>query len=162
MTTARPSRRPASRGRVPVRQLLLKLALLVLLCALPVYGSVSLWVRQGMPIPGCALLGMSLLAFVLYRHDKRQAGNGGQRTPENVLHTLELLGGWPGALLAQQLFRHKTRKVSFQVVFWLVVLVHQALWVDWLFLGKRLWQMLPLPPQSLITSAQSAGVLAIC
>ncbi len=105
---------------------------------------------------------MSLLAFVLYRHDKRQAGNGGQRTPENVLHTLELLGGWPGALLAQQLFRHKTRKVSFQIAFWLIVLVHQALWIDWLFLGKRLWQMLPLPLQSLITSAQSAGALAIC
>ncbi|EPM70035.1 hypothetical protein A3SM_28103, partial [Pseudomonas syringae pv. actinidiae ICMP 18886] len=77
------------------------------------------------------------------RHDKRQAGNGGQRTPENVLHTVELLGGWPGALLAQQAFRHKTRKVSFQVVFWLIVLVHQALWIDWLFLGKRLLQALP-------------------
>ncbi|KPZ15695.1 putative family protein [Pseudomonas syringae pv. viburni] len=71
------------------------------------------------------------------------AGNGGQRTPENVLHTVELLGGWPGALLAQQVFRHKTRKVSFQVVFWLIVLVHQALWIDWLFLGKRLLQALP-------------------
>jgi hypothetical protein len=40
------------------------------------------------------------------------------RTPEKVLHASELLGGWPGALLAQQLFRHKTRKVSYQLVFW--------------------------------------------
>lgn len=40
----------------------------------------------------------------------------------------ELLGGWPGALIAQQKFRHKTRKVSFQVVFWAIVLVHQAFW----------------------------------
>ncbi len=49
MTTARPPQRPASRGRAPVRQLPLKLALFVLLCALPVYGS---GVRQGMLIPG--------------------------------------------------------------------------------------------------------------
>ncbi|WP_147463771.1 DUF1294 domain-containing protein, partial [Pseudomonas amygdali] len=54
------------------------------------------------------------------------------------------LGGWPGALLAQQVFRHKTRKVSFQIVFWLIVLAHQVLWLDWLFLGKRLLQLLPL------------------
>lgn len=162
MTSVRQPQRPAGRGRAPVRQLPLKLALFVLLCALPVYGSASLWVRQGMMIPALALTGMSLLAFVLYRRDKRQAGIGGQRTPENVLHTLELLGGWPGALLAQQVFRHKTRKVSFQVVFWLIVAVHQALWVDWLFLGKRLWQMVPAQVHSLITSAQSAGALAVC
>ncbi|MGN2413252.1 DUF1294 domain-containing protein [Pseudomonas syringae] len=162
MTSVRQPQRPASRGRAPVRQLPLKLALFVLLCALPVYGSASLWARQGMMIPALALMGMSLLAFVLYRRDKRQAGIGGQRTPENVLHTLELLGGWPGALLAQQVFRHKTRKVSFQVVFWLIVVVHQALWVDWLFLGRRLWQMVPAQVHSLITSAQSAGALAVC
>ncbi|RMP11723.1 Integral membrane protein [Pseudomonas syringae pv. persicae] len=116
----------------------------LLLCALPVYGSASLGFRQVTLIPALALIVMSLLAFVLYRHDKRQAGNGGQRTPENVLHATELLGGWPGALLAQQVFRHKTRKVPFQVVFWLIVLAHQALWLDWLFLGKRLLQLSPL------------------
>ncbi|NYS42572.1 DUF1294 domain-containing protein [Pseudomonas syringae pv. actinidiae] len=120
----------------------LKRVVFALLCALPVYGSALLWSQAGMMIPAIALTVMSLFAFVLYRHDKRQAGNGGQRTPENVLHTVELLGG-PGALLAQQAFRHKTRKVSFQVVFWLIVLVHQALWIDWLFLGKRLLQALP-------------------
>ncbi|KPB88622.1 hypothetical protein ALQ72_04140 [Pseudomonas syringae pv. maculicola] len=143
MTTTRRTGAPASRGRAPVQQLRLKLVVFALLCALPVYGSALLWVRQGMMAPAIALTVMSLFAFMLYRHDKRQAGNGGQRTPENVLHTVELLGGWPGPLLAQQVFRHKTRKVSFQVVFWLIVLVHQALWIDWLFLGKRLWQALP-------------------
>ncbi|WP_024646049.1 DUF1294 domain-containing protein [Pseudomonas syringae] len=162
MTRVRQPQRPASGGRAPVRQLPLKLSVFVLLCALPVYGSTSLWARQGVMIPALALMGMSLLAFVLYRRDKRQAGNGGQRTPENVLHSLELLGGWPGALLAQQMFRHKTRKVSFQVVFWLIVAVHQALWFDWLFLGKRLLQMLPAQFLGLIASAQSSGALAVC
>jgi len=45
-----------------------------------------------------------------------------------------LLGGWPGALLAQQRFRHKTRKLSYQAVFWLIVLLHQVFWIDLLFL----------------------------
>ncbi|MFA0927708.1 DUF1294 domain-containing protein [Pseudomonas syringae pv. tagetis] len=144
MKLVREPQRLASRGRAPVRQLRLKVVMFLLLCALPVYGSVSLGVRQVTLIPALALTVMSLLAFVLYRHDKRQAANGGQRTPENVLHVTELLGGWPGALLAQQVFRHKTRKVSFQIVFWMIVLVHQALWIDWLFLGKRLLQLIPL------------------
>jgi uncharacterized membrane protein YsdA (DUF1294 family) len=50
------------------------------------------------------------------------------------LHFFELLGGWPGALLAQQCFRHKTRKVSFQLLFWMIVAAHQAFWLDWLLL----------------------------
>ncbi|MFH7617717.1 DUF1294 domain-containing protein, partial [Pseudomonas syringae group genomosp. 7] len=79
----------------------------------------------------------------LYRHDKGQAANGGQRTPANALHVTELQGGWPGALLAQQVVRHKTRKVSFQIVRWRIVLVHQAPGIAWLVLGKRLWQLIP-------------------
>jgi uncharacterized membrane protein YsdA (DUF1294 family) len=47
--------------------------------------------------------------------------------------------GWlAGALLAQQVFRHKTRKVSFQLVFWLIVMLHQVFWIDRLFLGANL------------------------
>ncbi|SJM91388.1 Cold-shock protein (fragment) [Crenothrix polyspora] len=48
------------------------------------------------------------------------------RIPEKSLHTLELLGGWPGALLAQRTLRHKNRKPSYQVVFWLIVGLHVA------------------------------------
>ncbi|SHM67104.1 Uncharacterized membrane protein YsdA, DUF1294 family [Pseudomonas asturiensis] len=144
MTAIREPRPPARQHKAPVQGLRLKLLILLLLVALPVYGSAQLWIRQGLLIPAVVIGVMSLLAFLLYRHDKLQAGKGGQRTPENVLHATELLGGWPGALLAQQVFRHKTRKVSFQVVFWLIVLVHQAFWIDWLFLGRRLWRLLPL------------------
>ena len=63
----------------------------------------------------------SLPAFMMYYKDKRAAGAHQTRTPESTLHTLALLGGWPGALLAQGLLRHKTRKMPFQAVFWCTV-----------------------------------------
>jgi uncharacterized membrane protein YsdA (DUF1294 family) len=71
---------------------------------------------------------VSLLTFALYWDDKRRATRGAWRTSEAMLHFFELMGGWPGALIAQQRFRHKNRKVSFQVVFWAIVLAHQAFW----------------------------------
>ena len=61
---------------------------------------------------------MSLLTFAMYARDKSAAGKSAQRAPENTLHTLALLGGWPGAFYAQQLLRHKSRKASFRIVFW--------------------------------------------
>ncbi|RXK56769.1 DUF1294 domain-containing protein [Oleiharenicola lentus] len=72
----------------------------------------------------------SLITFVAYWHDKRSAQAQGWRTPEGILHLLELLGGWPGALIAQRWFRHKTVKVSYQVVFWLIVALHQLVAID--------------------------------
>lgn len=66
----------------------------------------------------------SVLAFVIYGWDKLAAARGGGRVPEIALHVLALLGGWPGALAAQLVFRHKTRKVTFQIVFWLTVALH--------------------------------------
>ena len=81
-------------------------------------------------VPGVALLyaGMSGLTFVLYWIDKRRAGRGRWRISETMLHAAELLFGWPGALVAQQTLRHKNRKVSYQVVFWLIVVVHAGYW----------------------------------
>jgi uncharacterized membrane protein YsdA (DUF1294 family) len=78
------------------------------------------------------LTGISLLSFALYGFDKRRATKEGERTPEAVLHLLELLGGWPGAFLGQQVFRHKTAKVRFQIVFWSIVLLYQAVSLDYL------------------------------
>lgn len=68
--------------------------------------------------------GVSLVLFVMYWIDKRSAQRSAQRTAENTLHFFELFCGWPGALLAQRVFRHKTRKGSYQFVFWLAVLVN--------------------------------------
>lgn len=112
----------------------LKLFVLLTLCALPIIGAGALAIN-GVWLPLAIYLVMSVLAVFLYWRDKRQARADGWRTPEKVLHAVELLGGWPGALIAQQLFRHKTRKVSFQLVFWLIVLLHQVYWVDRLLLG---------------------------
>ena len=42
------------------------------------------------------------------------------------MHMLDLLGGWPGALIAQQQSRHKTVKASFQAAFWFTVLANLA------------------------------------
>ena len=67
---------------------------------------------------------MSLLCFIAYYRDKQFAIKGLQRTPEARLHLYELLGGWPGGLLAQRLIRHKNRKLGYQLKFWLIVLLH--------------------------------------
>ena len=64
---------------------------------------------------------MSVTTFVFYAMDKAAAQKGRQRTPESSLHALALLGGWPGALYAQQLLRHKSRKQPFRVVFWITL-----------------------------------------
>ena len=67
---------------------------------------------------------MSGIAVFVYAFDKSAAVRGGWRTQESTLHLVALLGGWPGALLAQDLLRHKSRKVEFQVVFWITVFVN--------------------------------------
>jgi uncharacterized membrane protein YsdA (DUF1294 family)/cold shock CspA family protein len=59
----------------------------------------------------------SLLTFMMYAVDKSAARNGAWRTQESTLHLLSLAGGWPGALLAQQKLRHKSKKPSFRSVF---------------------------------------------
>ena len=69
----------------------------------------------------------SLSSYVMYCLDKAAASKGYRRTPEATLHFVDLLGGWPGGLVAQHQFRHKTVKVSFQLAFWLTVLVNLAM-----------------------------------
>lgn len=69
----------------------------------------------------------SVVAMIVYRRDKSAAQRGQQRTPETTLDIIALLGGWPGALLAQALFRHKSSKTAFQLRFWIIVVVNVAL-----------------------------------
>ena len=83
------------------------------------------WLRHRLPSAVVvAYVAMSSLAFVLYAFDKSAARRGGWRTQESTLHAVALLGGWPGALLAQDLFRHKSSKAGFQSVFWMTVVVN--------------------------------------
>ncbi|MWB98144.1 DUF1294 domain-containing protein [Agromyces seonyuensis] len=78
-------------------------------------------------VPGwvaAVMAALSILAFAVYWFDKRAAIAGRRRVPEVRLHVLGVLGGWPGAILAQQLFRHKTRKAEFVAVFRLTVVLN--------------------------------------
>lgn len=70
---------------------------------------------------------MSLASFAAYGFDKRRAITSGRRIPERTLLIMAFLGGWPGALLAQRQFRHKTKKESFLIAFWTVVVLHVVL-----------------------------------
>jgi uncharacterized membrane protein YsdA (DUF1294 family) len=78
---------------------------------------------------------MSAITFITYGLDKRAAVHGQRRISERALHGLDLLGGFPGGFAAQHCFRHKRRKGTFQVVFWLTAAVHAAGW--WLWFRAR-------------------------
>jgi uncharacterized membrane protein YsdA (DUF1294 family)/cold shock CspA family protein len=66
----------------------------------------------------------SILTYIAYAVDKAAATAGRWRTPEMTLLLLGFLGGWPGAIVAQQMLRHKTRKASFRSAFWGTVAVN--------------------------------------
>jgi uncharacterized membrane protein YsdA (DUF1294 family) len=107
----RPSAGRGTDGYVAIVALALLLAALVWAWALP------LWV------PAIYVVA-SIVCFVVYAVDKRAAVSHGQRTPESTLLLLGLVGGWPGAVLAQQMLRHKTTKRSFRARFWITVVVN--------------------------------------
>jgi uncharacterized membrane protein YsdA (DUF1294 family) len=77
-----------------------------------------------------APLAVSVIVFLAYRSDKRRAESGAWRIPEATLHLLEFIGGWPGGFLGQRAFRHKTAKISYQIVFWAIVLIYQLVAID--------------------------------
>lgn len=66
-------------------------------------------------------------SFAAYGLDKRRATTDRWRISEATLQWLSFLGGWPGGLLAQRTFRHKTQKFKFQLLFWLIVCLHAPL-----------------------------------
>jgi uncharacterized membrane protein YsdA (DUF1294 family) len=75
---------------------------------------------------------MSVIAFAVYAIDKRRAVRGHWRVSEATLHALEMLGGWPGAWVAQQALRHKNQKRRYMTIFWTIVGVHALAWAWWL------------------------------
>jgi uncharacterized membrane protein YsdA (DUF1294 family)/cold shock CspA family protein len=108
-------------GRIPrsgvAVQIAFAMSFLIALAALTVLG----WLEMS----GLALYyGASIITYGCYSRDKKAAENAGRRTPESTLHLMSLVGGWPGALIAQVLLRHKTRKPSFLVGYWCTVIVN--------------------------------------
>ena len=71
-------------------------------------------------------VGVSAIAYAAYYLDKSAARNNRWRTQESTLHLLALVGGWPGALLAQQVLKHKSQKQSFREIMWLTVVLNCA------------------------------------
>lgn len=67
---------------------------------------------------------LSVITFGVYAFDKSAAIRGAWRVSEKNLHTLALIGGWPGGLMAQRMLRHKSSKRSFLLVFWLAAIVN--------------------------------------
>ena len=93
-----------------------------------------LWWRHVYPVYAY-LAGINVITFLFYGYDKGQSRKNKARIPEIILHLLALLGGTPGALLGQLSFRHKTKKLSFQIVFLAIVLIQVGLgfcyWCYW-------------------------------
>jgi uncharacterized membrane protein YsdA (DUF1294 family)/cold shock CspA family protein len=104
------------------------------------YGVLCLWlallllidIAWGLPQPlWLVYAALGVITFMAYWRDKWAAQQDRWRTSERALQLLALLGGWPGAVLAQQWLRHKSSKASFQAVFWCMVVLH-AVAVLWL------------------------------
>ena len=110
---------PASRASA--RGIALPLAAATLFFAL----LISLVVLDQLPVMLLASYGLfSAVAFLLYRADKSAAEQGRWRTPESTLDTIDLIGGWPGALVARRVFRHKAIKQPFRTIYWVTVIAN--------------------------------------
>lgn len=103
--------------RIPAVPITLAISFLVAIAALAALGRLEIsWLAL--------YYGASIITYGVYAWDKKAAQNADRRIPEMTLHLLGLVGGWPGALIAQTLLRHKTRKLSFLIEYWLTVIVN--------------------------------------
>jgi uncharacterized membrane protein YsdA (DUF1294 family)/cold shock CspA family protein len=121
-TSPLPTAKPVPAGSAPERRDASRILLLIPLFAAWVLACELAW---GLPrwLWG-AYSAMSLATFIVYWGDKRAAQRGSWRVAEGTLHALALFGGWPGALLGQELLRHKCAKARFRRLFWATVLLN--------------------------------------
>ncbi len=99
---------------------------------------VGIWKQQTSPanIPWLAWwYGInSIMTVFIYGYDKRGANPEVWRISEISLHTLELLGGWPGAFIGSRRYDHKTnwsREWKFKSIRLFIVLIHGLGWIWW-------------------------------
>lgn len=115
---------------------------LLILLALPTLALLSLpwspWISLGY------LVFVSGLSYRAYRDDKNRAQHGRRRRSEPSLHFVDFIGGWPGGFLAQRQLRHKTAKTSFLRVFRGILLLHEAVALDFLLGWPGLRRLLDL------------------
>lgn len=82
------------------------------------------------------LIAVNLITFCSYGVDKYRARHNQRRIPEAVLHALTLFGGTIGALAGQRFFGHKTKKLTFRLIFIAIIMI-QAVVISWWILNKR-------------------------
>lgn len=139
--------------RIPV-------AVLVAMGTVAVFFGAVLWLSQEYvfsPFLVAGLGTLSIITLLFYAWDKRAAVKEKQRTREDTLHLLALAGGWPGALIARPMFRHKTRKQPFTGIFWATAICSAAVVLfflvgeqaapfrDWLDAEAMQWRILMQP-----------------
>lgn len=90
------------------------------------------------------LLLVNIFTFLLYGADKYAARSDWQRVPEKTLLIFGLVGGWPGGVIAQQLFRHKTQKQPFKTWFMVSVIVNLAVLLGLVYQSELLEQITTL------------------
>jgi uncharacterized membrane protein YsdA (DUF1294 family)/cold shock CspA family protein len=95
-------------------------------------SSYLLW-RAKNPIPFFSYCVFSLLTILIYGTDKTHAATHRWRIPESYLLILELMGGWPGALIAQSELRHKTRKSRYKFLLHSIIVLHLLAWGGYLY-----------------------------
>ncbi len=136
-TNREKSETPSKRGGFPVR--------LLWMLPAPVAALIVLGTHMGQWwLPLSALVVMSVVTYVLFTIDKRRAQSDAWRIPESTLHLCELFGGWPGAVLAQHYVRHKSSKLSYRFVLWVIIIAHNYVAIDWLLGWKIARSLGPL------------------
>ena len=105
---------------------------------IPVLLSLRLWwiyEEKAILIPIPAI---SLITYKLFDIDKRRAMLSLWRIPEANLLLFSAIGGWPGALIGQIVFRHKTKKQPFKLLLWIIIFAHIYLYY-WIFKNQYTW-----------------------
>lgn len=99
-----------------------------LFLALGFYGVLAVLVFAGSISPFIAgwYVIIGIVTYFVYAKDKKSAQQGKWRTPESTLHLLSALGGWVGAMIAQNHLRHKTQKSEFRIMYYLTVVINLA------------------------------------
>ncbi|KAF1942643.1 DUF1294-domain-containing protein [Clathrospora elynae] len=120
---------PPNRARPRHRPLTVAAFLGISSLVLPTVTLIRLYTVSRFPTYTCIYICfISGITFLFYGYDKMQARNLEWRVKEVTLHTLAIVGGWPGALAGMHYFQHKTRKTRFQAVFWSILLAWEGVW----------------------------------
>lgn len=107
------------------------------LIVIPLVLSSYLLLMAKNPIPFFSYFMLSILTMILYGRDKANAATRKWRVPESYLHILELMGGWPGSLIAQNDFRHKTRASSYLWILRGIIAIHLMGWFIFFYWTAR-------------------------